>query len=108
MRLNHVESLYALLLHFRSKGSKERGWSATASPQGRPATVAHRGDACGQKRCPQGLSLAASRGSARLQLVRRGATPVEVPPAGAEPAVGATAPWQGNDAKGAKGLGHSF
>ncbi|RWW86970.1 hypothetical protein BHE74_00004224 [Ensete ventricosum] len=32
MRLNHVESFYAFLLHFHSEGSEEEGRPATASP----------------------------------------------------------------------------
>ncbi|RWV86141.1 hypothetical protein GW17_00051995, partial [Ensete ventricosum] len=55
--------------------------------------TARRGNACGQKRHPQGMPLAASRGSTRPQPVRRGAAPVEVSPAGAEPGVGAVASW---------------
>ncbi|RWV94923.1 hypothetical protein BHE74_00032045 [Ensete ventricosum] len=47
--------------------------------------AAHRGGACGQKHRSQGLPPAASKGGARPRLVRRGATPVEVPPVGAEP-----------------------
>ncbi|RZS28263.1 hypothetical protein BHM03_00061833 [Ensete ventricosum] len=35
MRLNHVKSFYAFLLHFRSEGSKERGWSTMARPSAR-------------------------------------------------------------------------
>ncbi|RWV96996.1 hypothetical protein BHE74_00036116 [Ensete ventricosum] len=35
MRLNCIESFYALLLHFRSKGSKERGWPTMARPSTR-------------------------------------------------------------------------
>ncbi|RZS24790.1 hypothetical protein BHM03_00057899 [Ensete ventricosum] len=110
MRLNCVESFYALLLHFRRKGNEERGWPATARPptgaagygQGQPAreaggaykgrqtpaacrrslagAVAHRGGACRQKRHPQGLPPAANRG-ARPWPVDKGAAPVEVPAA---------------------------
>ncbi|RWV76791.1 hypothetical protein GW17_00062486 [Ensete ventricosum] len=37
MRLNRVESFYAFLLHFYSKGNEEEGRPATASPMyGRP------------------------------------------------------------------------
>ncbi|RWV84941.1 hypothetical protein GW17_00053308 [Ensete ventricosum] len=73
MRLNRVESFYVLLLHFRSKGSEERGWPVTARP-------------------PAG---AASHGLATPPAYR-GAAPVEVPPAGVELAAGVAAPWSGD------------
>ncbi|RZS04903.1 hypothetical protein BHM03_00035300 [Ensete ventricosum] len=38
MRLNHVESFYAFLLHFRSEDSEEEGRPTTASPHARLAT----------------------------------------------------------------------
>ncbi|RZS13865.1 hypothetical protein BHM03_00045490 [Ensete ventricosum] len=38
MRLNYVESFYAFLLCFRSEGSEEEGWPATASPHAGSAT----------------------------------------------------------------------
>ncbi|RZS14632.1 hypothetical protein BHM03_00046348 [Ensete ventricosum] len=37
IRLNRVESFYALLLCFRSKGNEERGWLAMARPFARVA-----------------------------------------------------------------------
>ncbi|RWW43038.1 hypothetical protein BHE74_00051343 [Ensete ventricosum] len=38
MRLNHVESFYAFLLHFCSEGSEEEGQPATTSPHAWSAT----------------------------------------------------------------------
>ncbi|RWW40738.1 hypothetical protein BHE74_00053830 [Ensete ventricosum] len=84
-----------------------------------PVGVAtHKGDTYGQKRCPQGLSPIASRGTARPRPAHRGVAPVELSPVGAELAVGATTDWQGSrrprrgddggSIEGAKGLGHSF
>ncbi|RWW10837.1 hypothetical protein GW17_00025602 [Ensete ventricosum] len=66
--------------------ARGRPTATKASPQGRQV-VARRGHACGQKRRLQGLPLIASRGSARPRPVCRGEAPVEVPPAGVEPAV---------------------
>ncbi|RWV82848.1 hypothetical protein GW17_00055617, partial [Ensete ventricosum] len=78
-----------------------QGQLATAWPptRGRPAApegaATHRGDACGQKCCLQGLpSPTTNRGSAAHRPVRRGATPVEVPPARVEPIAGAATSGQ--------------
>ncbi|RRT32054.1 hypothetical protein B296_00057093 [Ensete ventricosum] len=38
MRLYRIELFYVFLLHFRSKGSKEEGWPAMASPHAGSAT----------------------------------------------------------------------
>ncbi|RWW00935.1 hypothetical protein GW17_00036062, partial [Ensete ventricosum] len=75
--------------------------AARASPQGVAnasglQAATRRGGTSGQKRRSQGLSLVASKGSARSGLVRRGVAPVEVSLAGAEPTARVTASWQGN------------
>ncbi|RRT33776.1 hypothetical protein B296_00050447 [Ensete ventricosum] len=105
-----------------SKRYKEEGWLAPIQgqpPTARPTTrgsrlrpglarkgrqmpaaykrppvgaVTHRGGACEQKYDPEGLSPAANRGSAHPRPVRKGAAPMEVPPTGAEPAVGVADP----------------
>ncbi|RZR92585.1 hypothetical protein BHM03_00020893 [Ensete ventricosum] len=58
-RLNRVELFYAFLLHFRSEGSKERGWSATVRPS---TTVAGHGQAPYRDRRPWPGHLQASGG----------------------------------------------
>ncbi|RZS04420.1 hypothetical protein BHM03_00034749 [Ensete ventricosum] len=118
IRLNRVESFYALLLHFRSKDNKEREWLATAKPPTRVAShslVIRKGAVdCGQGQpareagntrkgrqmlvsCKQPPAGAASRmGDACKQKRLSGVALVEVPPSGAEPVAGAAASVQGS------------
>ncbi|RRT43813.1 hypothetical protein B296_00044442 [Ensete ventricosum] len=107
MILNRVESLYELLLHFRNKDTKKRGWPAMTRPSARvaghsqaPTGVANYGLATrkGAADCGQGQPAreagGARKGRQTPTTYRRppvGAAAYRVPPAGAKPAAGAVA-----------------
>ncbi|RRT70154.1 hypothetical protein B296_00015008 [Ensete ventricosum] len=95
---------------------------AACYSQGQPVGAALVGKSVARKSChlwaeapPARAASYRQQGQRHPKPVRKGATPVEVSPAGAEPAVGAVTSEQGScaddsdvDAEGAKGLEHSF
>ncbi|RZS12710.1 hypothetical protein BHM03_00044183 [Ensete ventricosum] len=86
--LNRIESFYVLLLRFRSKDNKERGWLTTARPSGRVAGhgQAARGSPVARvAACKGGRSCRGSAGPMRRH------PPARCRPRAAVPTVGAVA-----------------
>ncbi|RRT53000.1 hypothetical protein B296_00044515 [Ensete ventricosum] len=127
MTLNRIESFYAFLLHFRSKGSTKEGRPATASPHVGSAAYGH-----AVAKAPfKGGRLAAAKTSSqgRPAASRDSACGQKMPASGcrpwpALPPVGVAAPWQSDCRwaraaaaytgaaatvqRGQEGLGHPF
>ncbi|RWW01782.1 hypothetical protein GW17_00035161 [Ensete ventricosum] len=70
MRLNHVESFYTFLLHFRSEGNEEEGREAATNPHVGPAT---HGQAKGP--CKGAIDCSQGQPAREADVARRGSSP---------------------------------